>query len=144
MCFDGKDNDHDGRADCDDSDCLKDPRAARRCKHTETGRECFNGRDDDHDGKSDCDDPDCAKYGRCRHVKGHESGRLCFDGKDNDHDHRYDCDDPDCRKDPRATRRWYPAEFREVRSGVERFEAQRREALRRGGRGGGTTSGSKL
>ena len=48
LCVNGKDDDHDGKADCDDVDCRKDPRAARYCARSETGAECFNGRDDDH------------------------------------------------------------------------------------------------
>ena len=31
-CFDGKDNDGDGNSDCDDKDCLSDPRIAQRCQ----------------------------------------------------------------------------------------------------------------
>ena len=61
LCFDGKDNDHDGKSDCDDSDCKRDPRSAWRCRRTETGAECRDGRDNDHDGKVDCADPDCKK-----------------------------------------------------------------------------------
>jgi hypothetical protein len=49
LCFDGVDNDCDGRVDCADSDC------SAAC--TETN--CSNGLDDDHDGKPDCLDPDC-------------------------------------------------------------------------------------
>ena len=61
MCFDHRDNDHDGVTDCDDSDCQRDPRARWRCKRTETGHECLDGKDNDNDGKSDCDDPDCKR-----------------------------------------------------------------------------------
>jgi hypothetical protein len=112
LCFNGKDDDGDHRADCDDTDCKKDPRARLYCKHTETGRECFDGLDNDGDGHKDCSDQDClnnpAIRARCRaqhrHIN-HETGRQCFDGLDNDHDHLYDCDDPDCRRDPRAALR---------------------------------------
>ena len=58
MCFDGKDNEHDGKSDCDDSDCQKDPRSAWRCRRTLRNVEI---RDNDHDGKVDCADPDCKK-----------------------------------------------------------------------------------
>ena len=30
-CFDGKDNDEDGKTDCEDPDCKKDPRIRQRC-----------------------------------------------------------------------------------------------------------------
>ena len=40
---------------------MKDPRAAWKCRRTETGRECLDGKDNDHDGKVDCADPDCLK-----------------------------------------------------------------------------------
>ena len=102
QCFDGKDNDGDGKADCDDSDC----RFYGRCRHkggVETGRMCFDKIDNDKDGSIDCDDSDCLKdpraAKRCRRV---ETGKECFDGKDNDHDHKVDCADSDCQKDPRA------------------------------------------
>merc|ERR1711871_1824891 len=61
-CFDGRDNDVDGRIDCDDSDCRRNPSSKGRCASTETGRECTDGKDNDHDGKTDCDDSDC-KWG---------------------------------------------------------------------------------
>ena len=31
-CFDGKDNDHDGKSDCADPDCMKDKRVRQRCQ----------------------------------------------------------------------------------------------------------------
>merc|ERR1712072_965514 len=31
-CFDGKDNDHDGKSDCADPDCMKDKRIRQRCQ----------------------------------------------------------------------------------------------------------------
>ena len=69
QCFDGKDNDHDGKSDCDDVDC----KIYGRCRHLgghETGRLCFDGIDNDHDGKADCNDPDCLKDPRsARHCR---------------------------------------------------------------------------
>jgi hypothetical protein len=107
QCFDGKDNDHDGEADCGDSDC----KIYGICRHRggkETGRLCFDGKDNDHDGKSDCEDPECLKDPRvarqCNRAN-HERGRQCFDGKDNDHDGKKDCDDPDCKRYGRCRRR---------------------------------------
>ena len=37
QCFDGKDNDGDGKKDCDDPDCKGDPRSARRCNRKRNG-----------------------------------------------------------------------------------------------------------
>lgn len=100
QCFDGKDNDGDGKSDCDDSDC----RLYGRCRHkggSEHGRMCFDGKDNDHDGKSDCDDSDCQKDPRsARRCRRTETGAECRDGRDNDHDGKVDCADPDCKKDP--------------------------------------------
>jgi len=106
QCFDGKDNDHDGKADCDDPDCRIYGICRRRPgKGGETGRLCFDGKDNDHDGKADCDDPDCLKDPRVKRHCGHERGRQCFDGKDNDHDGKSDCNDPDCKRYGRCRRR---------------------------------------
>jgi len=65
QCFDGIDNDHDGKADCNDVDCEIYGRCRHRGGH-EHGRQCFDHKDNDHDGKSDCDDPDCRKDPRSR------------------------------------------------------------------------------
>ena len=62
QCFDGKDNDHDGKSDCDDPDC----QFYGRCHKKESGKLCFDGKDNDHDGKTDCDDPDCVKDARVK------------------------------------------------------------------------------
>jgi hypothetical protein len=97
QCFDGKDNDHDGKSDCEDSDCQIYGRCRRLGGH-ETGRLCFDGKDNDHDGEADCDDPDCQKDPRVSwHCSRTETGRQCFDGRDNDHDGKSDCDDDDCK-----------------------------------------------
>jgi hypothetical protein len=80
---DGKDNDGDGKSDCQDPDCQKDRRVAQRCKRMankhkggkggstkkERGRACFDGKDNDGDGKKDCEDPDC------QHNK--RTGKIC-------------------------------------------------------------------
>ena len=77
-CFDHKDNDGDGKSDCEDPDCTKDKRIAQRCKRMqkhhkkkkgEHGRQCFDGKDNDHDGQKDCEDPDCQKDKRV--------GKIC-------------------------------------------------------------------
>ena len=53
-CHDGWDNDCDGRADADDSDCAD-----------QGGEQCANLIDDDGDGQIDCADSDCARFPSC-------------------------------------------------------------------------------
>jgi hypothetical protein len=90
-CFDGKDNDGDGKVDCNDSDC----RGSARCKgSTEV---CDDGKDNDGDGLVDCNDPDCTDDPSCRGVV-----EQCDDGKDNDGDGLVDCNDPDCSSDSKC------------------------------------------
>ncbi|HEX5038156.1 MAG TPA: thrombospondin type 3 repeat-containing protein [bacterium] len=86
-CDDGEDNDHDGKVDCEDTDCSANPSL---CPSTETN--CNDGNDDDHDGETDCDDSDCASNPACAPTP--ESN--CNDGVDNDGDTKVDCDDTDC------------------------------------------------
>jgi hypothetical protein len=52
LCSDGEDNDYDGQADCDDSEC------DGFC-HEESSAECSDGRDNDGDGLADEADPRC-------------------------------------------------------------------------------------
>ena len=84
-CTDGMDEDQDGVADCDDSDC-------RQACQTSTEADCGDGTDNDGDALVDCADPDCATSALC--------GENCTDGIDNDADGRIDCVDTDCAADP--------------------------------------------
>ena len=115
-CMDQQDNDGDGKADCEDTDCSTG-RMAQICEamkanggtsawtptpedpNTESGRECRDQQDNDGDGKSDCEDPDCAESWLCRAGAGGGSGRSqtpedpntesgmeCRDQQDNDGD----------------------------------------------------------
>jgi hypothetical protein len=77
-CFDGTDNDRDGRRDCRDRECaFHDPRCLEVA--------CSDLADDDGDGRVDCADPDC----RCRES-------ACADGLDDDDDGLVDCADGEC------------------------------------------------
>ncbi|HRE87970.1 MAG TPA: SUMF1/EgtB/PvdO family nonheme iron enzyme, partial [Myxococcota bacterium] len=76
MCFDGRDNDADGREDCADRDCEE------ACVESS----CHDGVDEDRDGATDCLDDDCRGRELC----------FCTDGFDNDADGRVDCVDTDC------------------------------------------------
>src|SRR5262249_14638546 len=74
-CHDGVDNDRDGAADCDDSDCS----GTAACVEMN----CTNGVDDDMDGATDCADTDCSALPIC--VAPHcgdgvvDAGEACDD-----------------------------------------------------------------
>jgi papain like protease len=88
VCYDGIDNDGDGKIDCADSDCFGDPACP-------TDPEvCDDGIDNDHDGYIDCADSDCSTDPACQ-----VEPEVCDDGIDNDGDDLIDCDDPDCDGD---------------------------------------------
>ena len=80
QCFDGKDNDNDGKSDCDDPDCQFYGRCRRRHGKT-TERRCFDGQDNDHDGKTDCQDEDCRRDPRARRYCRNERLVLPEPGK---------------------------------------------------------------
>ncbi|MSP16457.1 MAG: hypothetical protein EXR73_07590 [Myxococcales bacterium] len=84
-CADGADNDGDGNADCDDTECA----SAASCQPEV---DCDDGLDGDLDGAADCLDFDCAGLAGC------ELGveLTCDDGLDNDADGRPDCADSEC------------------------------------------------
>jgi hypothetical protein len=103
ICTDGIDNDLDGFADCEDSDCF-----------VGCIEECTNGVDDDDNGLVDCLDPACFG-GLCSEICDDggdndldgdadcldsdcvdECPETCDDGVDNDGDNQIDCADPDC------------------------------------------------
>jgi hypothetical protein len=90
-CTDKKDNDGDGKTDCDDPDCPCPPPVTHES-------DCNDGKDNDGDGKIDCNDPDC----NCPPPPTHETD--CKDGKDNDGDGKIDCKDPDCNCPPPITK----------------------------------------
>ncbi len=88
-CTNGVDDDGDGIADCDDSDCL----GSEFCAPPET---CDNGIDDDLDGVPDCEDPDCWDMEYCCDDDG--DGFIdvaCGGGDCNDRFFAYDGDDDD-------------------------------------------------
>jgi len=87
VCDDGQDNDGDGLADCDDSDCD----GTTTC--VEPGN-CDDGIDNDGDGLVDCNDSDCDGTTTCVELGN------CNDGIDNDDDDLIDCLDDDCASDP--------------------------------------------
>jgi hypothetical protein len=72
ICDDGADNDGDGDADCDDSDC------SDVCDEV-----CDDGVDNDADGDVDCDDSECVDFAPCTWPErlGHELDVL-MDGRE--------------------------------------------------------------
>jgi hypothetical protein len=80
VCDNGKDDDKDGKTDCNDSDCSR----SSCCK------------DSDGDGVKDCDD-------KCPYERGSASNNgcpieICDNGKDDDKDGKTDCNDSDCSR----------------------------------------------
>lgn len=101
-CFDGVDNDENGKIDCLDPSCeLRQCGAACLCKGLKkTEALCSDNTDNDGDGAKDCQDPDCVDQA-CRTgctcvADGGQSETGCTDGIDNDGDALIDCLDPDC------------------------------------------------
>ncbi len=116
-CFDGVDNDGDGEADSDDSDCFAcfdsgegGPSLAAfggmgaRLQYVttiascpiETGDQCDDGEDNDGDGVADAQDPDCNIEGGFVNLS--VGGPNCEDGIDNDGDELTDSNDPGCNE----------------------------------------------
>ena len=87
-CENGADDDEDGKADCEDSDC------AQHVACLPKSEDCANGEDDDGDGDIDCDDLECVLNVACL-----PKTENCTNGEDDDGDGKIDCDDPKCTKD---------------------------------------------
>lgn len=123
QCWDGFDNDRDGKVDCEDTDCQKTTGQRKRCAKmaaTETGRECLDYIDNDGDGTTDCADTDCTANKKFKKrcdtwaasVAMHkdenpntETGKECMDHIDNDGDGHTDCKDSNCLRDRRIKQR---------------------------------------
>ncbi len=89
VCDNVADDDGDGQADCNDSECTSDV----ACMPVE---DCDNDADDDGDGDADCADADCADAPAC----GTPSDEDCDNEVDDDGDGDVDCDDSDCAGQP--------------------------------------------
>ena len=108
VCTDGKDNDCDEAADCEEAACSDKacgPILGASCVQPRCAeRSCNDDVDNDGDGTRDCADSDCAgrecrNGGTCQGgtCKGATSEKdLCGDNADNDGDAKIDCLDPDC------------------------------------------------
>ncbi|MGF1466454.1 MAG: hypothetical protein ACFCGT_09990 [Sandaracinaceae bacterium] len=88
LCGDRRDNDCDGRLDCQDLDCIG------TCGVEASNPACLDGVDNDRDGFVDCEDFGCAELAACA---GESTNRACADGVDNDGDGAADCEDEGCQ-----------------------------------------------
>ena len=84
-CGNAKDDDEDGKVDCDDRDCSGSP----DCRPAP--EDCDNGKDDDRDGRFDCDDAECFQLPPCVPLV-----EICDNGTDDDEDGRVGCEDEGC------------------------------------------------
>ena len=84
VCFDGADDDCDGKTDCADPDCDRKYCGNGCVCGPETRREvlCGDGQDNDADGKIDCADTDCVGVS-CRNAESAcDIAELCQAGND--------------------------------------------------------------
>jgi hypothetical protein len=93
ICDNFRDDDCNGRVDCEDGTC----RAFPGCVCMPTPEICNNGIDDDCDTLIDCIDPSCAGDPVCTCIPRPE---RCSNGLDDDCDLLIDCADPNCFADP--------------------------------------------
>ncbi|MFZ5444034.1 MAG: hypothetical protein ACOZQL_28780 [Myxococcota bacterium] len=102
LCYDGFDDDMNGKEDCEDPSCdMRSCGAGCICRNLiKTEDLCDNVTDDDGDGVLNCADPDCVgkacRAGCSCVADGGQRESDCTDGVDNDLDTLTDCDDPDC------------------------------------------------
>jgi thiol-disulfide isomerase/thioredoxin len=110
-CSDGLDNDSNGKVDCEDPGCARDPVCLGNPGQERIpgpgDEDCDNKVDDDGDGNVDCDDSDCARDPVClgdpskQHAPEPELGfEDCDNQVDDDGDGKADCLDSDCAEDP--------------------------------------------
>lgn len=65
-CSNNRDDDGDGRIDCDDPECSGRPICRQQADEEPDAEICDNGRDDDGDGMVDCNDEDCEDLQICQ------------------------------------------------------------------------------
>lgn len=101
-CADGRDNDQDGRIDCEDTDCLmrgfcgEQIPLVPRFEPENTPETCTDGIDNDEDGQFDCGDRDCqAIMELC--CSGETDNISCSNRIDDDGNGFADCTDFSCR-----------------------------------------------
>ncbi|MBX3181733.1 MAG: hypothetical protein KIT72_12285 [Polyangiaceae bacterium] len=109
-CFDGKDNDGNGYADCADFSCSQSgpPSVVAECaaRAENTIEKCSDGIDNDGNGFADCADFSCSQGPQevaafCA-ERAENTLEKCSDGKDNDGNGFADCADYSCSRDGSA------------------------------------------
>ena len=107
-CWNGRDDDLDGRIDCADDDCLNAGLCAEYIPLLpplgveNTFELCRNGIDDDLDGQFDCGDRDCQViFELCCSAEFDDA--TCSDLIDNEGNGFADCRDFSCRNNPYVT-----------------------------------------
>ncbi len=104
QCFNGIDDDLDGKVDCADPDCanvVNPSNPSQACYSSEFDfsqhyQYCANGFDDNGNGAADCSDLSCKRqFGNCGPCPSREdlTWNSCADGSDNDTDAQTDCAD---------------------------------------------------
>jgi hypothetical protein len=107
-CSNGRDDDQDGRIDCQDTDCLMGGHCGEQIPLLppygieNTFELCTNGIDDDEDGQFDCGDRGCQDiFELCCLTEVDDI--TCSDRIDNDGNGFADCSDFSCRNNPYVT-----------------------------------------
>lgn len=107
-CADGRDNDLDGRRDCQDEDCLMAGHCGEYIPNTEvrgpenTFDRCSDGIDNDGDGQFDCGDRDCQGIMELC-CQAEVDNATCSNGVDDDGNGFADCQDFSCRNNDYVT-----------------------------------------
>ncbi len=96
VCFNGEDDNNNGRTDCDDPSCVDDP----SCSAPDTAASCEGICGQQHGSGCWCDET-CSDHGDCCIDVGlicapPEFGEVCFNGEDDNDNALVDCDDPGC------------------------------------------------
>lgn len=118
LCSDGRDNDGDTVADCDDPGCLNtvnvDSPGNTVCPNVDgvlkenNDYTCSDGIDNDGNGYVDCTDNNCKKTSYCCPSPGEETSlEACSDGIDNDCDGYTDCSSYTCSRSSDAQVKQY-------------------------------------
>lgn len=107
-CSNGRDDDQDGRIDCQDTDCLMGGHCGEQIPLLppygieNTFELCTNGIDDDEDGQFDCGDRGCQDILELCCLTEIDDA-SCSDRIDNDGNGFADCSDFSCRGNPYVT-----------------------------------------
>ncbi|HEY6881202.1 MAG TPA: hypothetical protein VI299_24420, partial [Polyangiales bacterium] len=105
-CTGNRDEDCDGKADCNDSDCRQAPNCCPNPTVESGTTACTDKIDNDCDGLPDCQDMGCKGVYECNcgpvMAENGSFPASCTDGNDNDCDHLIDCQENDCALSPQC------------------------------------------